>query len=81
MRAHLAGGGIIVAATHGPLGIDAQELRLESWTLPRARQTPSPLVGEGWGGGSKLDDGKHPITPTPTPTPDPSPQGGGERRR
>ena len=28
MRAHLAGGGMIVAATHGPLGIDAKELRL-----------------------------------------------------
>jgi heme exporter protein A len=29
MQAHLGGGGIIVAATHGPLGIDARELRLE----------------------------------------------------
>ena len=29
MQAHLAGGGIIVAATHGPLGLDgAKELRL-----------------------------------------------------
>ena len=28
MRRHLAGGGIILAATHGPLGIDAPELRL-----------------------------------------------------
>ncbi|MGJ4940819.1 heme ABC exporter ATP-binding protein CcmA [Bradyrhizobium sp. HKCCYLS1011] len=28
MRAHLAGGGLIVAATHGPLGIDARELRI-----------------------------------------------------
>ena len=28
MRAHLSGGGMIVAATHGPLGIDAAELRL-----------------------------------------------------
>jgi heme exporter protein A len=28
MREHLAGGGMIVAATHGPLGIDARELRL-----------------------------------------------------
>jgi heme exporter protein A len=29
MRAHLAGGGLILAATHGPLGIEAtQELRL-----------------------------------------------------
>jgi heme exporter protein A len=30
MRAHLAGGGLIVAATHGPIGLgDTQELRLD----------------------------------------------------
>jgi heme exporter protein A len=28
MRDHLAGGGIIIAATHTPLGIDARELRM-----------------------------------------------------
>jgi heme exporter protein A len=28
MRGHLAGGGIIIAATHTPLGIDARELRM-----------------------------------------------------
>jgi len=28
MRQHLAGGGMIVAATHGPLGLDMKELRL-----------------------------------------------------
>jgi heme exporter protein A len=28
MRGHLMGGGIIIAATHGPLGIEARELRL-----------------------------------------------------
>lgn len=28
MRAHLAGGGLILAATHGPLGLDTRELRL-----------------------------------------------------
>jgi heme exporter protein A len=28
MREHLSGGGIIVAATHGPLGIEARELRI-----------------------------------------------------
>jgi heme exporter protein A len=28
MREHLATGGLIVAATHGPLGIDARELRI-----------------------------------------------------
>jgi heme exporter protein A len=28
MREHLGGGGLIVAATHGPLGLDARELRI-----------------------------------------------------
>jgi heme exporter protein A len=28
MRTHLAGGGLILAATHAPLGLEAQELRL-----------------------------------------------------
>jgi heme exporter protein A len=28
MRTHLSGGGLILAATHAPLGLDAQELRL-----------------------------------------------------
>jgi heme exporter protein A len=33
MRAHLAGGGLIVAATHGPIGLDnPQELRLGAMT-------------------------------------------------
>src|SRR5262245_22965079 len=43
---------------------------------PQAQRAPSPLVGEGWGGGSLLMHETHP--PTSTPTPDPSPQGGGE---
>jgi heme exporter protein A len=30
MTRHLDGGGLIVAATHGPLGIDAAELRIGS---------------------------------------------------
>jgi heme exporter protein A len=29
MREHLARGGLIVAATHAPLGIEARELRIE----------------------------------------------------
>jgi heme exporter protein A len=28
LRGHLGGGGIVLAATHGPLGLDARELRL-----------------------------------------------------
>jgi len=44
MRQHLDGGGLIMVATHGPLGIEAKELQL-GWSAP------SPLEGEGWGGG------------------------------
>ena len=36
-------------------------------------RSPSPLVGEGWGGG----DGRTVVVGIP-PTPSPSPQGGGE---
>jgi heme exporter protein A len=80
MRAHLAGGGLIVAATHGPLGLDGvKELRLEP--SPQAQSAPSPLVGEGGGGGS-LSEGNAspPAIARTTPTPDPSPQGGGEKK-
>ena len=41
------------------------------------RGTPSPLVGEGRGGGS--GECGTALPPLSTPTPDPSPQGGGER--
>src|SRR5215471_2529715 len=47
--------------------------------VPRTRSAPSPLVGEGWGGGSC--DVSHVPPPRfhrATPTPNPSPQGGGE---
>jgi len=41
MQAHLAGGGLIVAASHGPIGLEkTQVLRLE-------QALPSPLEGEG----------------------------------
>jgi heme exporter protein A len=37
MQAHLAGGGIILAATHGPLQLDgARELNLDGVSAPRA---------------------------------------------
>jgi heme exporter protein A len=43
MRKHLNDGGLILAATHGPLGMGAtQELRLD-------QPVPSPLEGEGQG--------------------------------
>jgi heme exporter protein A len=74
MRAHLTEGGIILAATHGALGLGATpELRLDG-------SSPSPLVGEGRGGGS--EGGAIASTTAmnlATPTPNPSPQGGGER--
>jgi heme exporter protein A len=97
MRNHLAGGGIIVAATHGPLGIDARDLRLDS---PPPPQAPRAL--------SSMQPGPGPVAPndsaqvgqariamrqgggaqladsdyqTTTPTPDPSPQGEGNRER
>jgi ATP-dependent Lhr-like helicase len=40
---------------------------------PHTRRAPSPLEGEGWGGGSKL------LPTSLIPTPNPSPQGGGEQ--
>ena len=54
MRRHLAGGGIIVAATHGPLGIAARELRLGSQEPSQALAAPpdasSPLASLARGG-------------------------------
>ena len=36
MRFHLAGGGLILAATHGPIGLDgAAELRLDGNFIPQ----------------------------------------------
>jgi DNA ligase-1 len=47
---------------------------------PGASRTPSPLVGEGWGGGSSGHAEAITIAPhLPTPTPNPSAQRGGER--
>jgi len=46
MREHLAGGGLIVAATHAPLGLEGAK------TLRLGEASPSPLSGEAWGEGS-----------------------------
>ena len=73
MRTHLAEGGLIMAATHGGIGLpNAQELRLDD-------PSPSPLVGEGRGGGSG-GDATPPTIASHLTTPTPSPQGGGEQR-
>jgi heme exporter protein A len=43
MRAHLAGGGLIMAATHGVLGLDgARELTLDQTSSPQAAAEASP---------------------------------------
>ena len=48
MQKHLAEGGIILAATHGALGLDGtKELLLDHANSPRAQTVPSPLEGEG----------------------------------
>ena len=47
-------------------------------SFARTATSPSPLVGEGRGGGSC--DGARLCQNLPTPTPDPSPQGGGEKK-
>jgi heme exporter protein A len=47
MGRHLSGGGIIVAATHGPVGLpEAGELRLGTTLGPKATETPpiTPMV-------------------------------------
>jgi hypothetical protein len=47
--------------------------------VPRTLRAPSPLAGEGWGGGSfECALAAPPSSETLTPTPNPSPQGGGE---
>jgi hypothetical protein len=83
MRAHLAAGGLILAATHGSIGIGStQELWLGQITSATAQTHPSPLVGEGWEGGSGGDaTASTAAIHLATPTPSPSPQGGGEREK
>ncbi|SRR6266540_3976283 len=69
MREHLAGGGIILAATHGPIGLQgARELRLGD-TDEVPLDGPAPSLGEGWGRGSVVASeqaGYPPSCPSPT---------------
>jgi heme exporter protein A len=60
MRAHLAGGGLIVAATHGPLGLDAKELRLGSGAgaQPTVDSVPGVLPGPLAGAGAERTDAR-----------------------
>lgn len=50
LEAHLAGGGIVIAATHQPLGIAARELRLEARGAgaPTGLSAEDLAVAEGW---------------------------------
>ena len=73
MQAHLTGGGIVLAATHGPLQLGgARELNLDYFS-------PSPPLGEGQRGGSRGDAQSSPPAQFLT-TPTPDPQGGGEQK-
>ena len=67
MRSHLAAGGLIIAAAHGPIGLEAaKDLRLgEPMNAPHAR-APSPAAGEGWGGGTHA---RICCMPPPCPSP------------
>jgi len=75
MRSHLTGGGLIMAATHGPLGIDAKELRLE--TSPEARLASSTLAE---GGALARSPASSPAQDRATSTASPFPHRGGEPR-
>src|SRR5208283_4728183 len=60
---------------------DLSETVALMWPSPLARRTPSSLVGEGWGGGSRGDANASTLASLlPTPTPSPSPQGEGEEQ-
>jgi ATP-dependent helicase HrpB len=54
---------------------EAARGQAQRWASQVALTSPSPLAGEGRGGGSQARDAR-----VGTPTPNPSPQGGGERR-
>jgi DNA ligase-1 len=57
---------------------DLSETVALMWPVsPRGRSAPSPLEGEGWGGGSNV--GARSTPNSRTPTTNPSPQGGGEQ--
>ena len=72
---------------HYPTEFDSTCLHNRCMRLPSLRSTPSPLVGEGWGGLGRVGEGRgkrgvvvglRGISTTTTPTPGPSPRGGGE---
>jgi DNA ligase-1 len=71
---------VLFALSYDYVG-DLSETVALMWPSPLAEQTPSPLVGEGWGRGSGGDvKASTSAQHLPTPTPNPSPQGGGEPR-
>ena len=70
----IAGGGIMSGAQEP--AEQAPKLIGAELSCGRSTATPSPHVGEGWGGGSGDCGNAMPHLTTPTPVP--SPQGGGE---
>jgi DNA ligase-1 len=71
---------VLFALSYDYVG-DLSETVALMWPAPSplAQRTPSPLVGEGWEGGSGGDEhASTNVIPLATPTPNPSPQGGGE---
>ncbi len=71
---------VLFALSYDYVG-DLSETVALMWPPPLAPQTPSPFMGEGWGGGSGGDVKASTLAQhLPTPTPSPSPQGEGESR-
>jgi DNA ligase-1 len=75
---------VLFALSYDYVG-DLSETVALMWPTPLPQRAPSPLVGEGWGGGSgrevRAAKSARSFAASPsgaTPTPDPSPQGGGE---
>jgi heme exporter protein A len=79
MQAHRQEGGLILVATHGPLGLAAtQELQLDAIESAATPAAPSSLIGEGMETGSR-EDGQAPVgfAPLSKPTPYACPQAKG----
>jgi heme exporter protein A len=78
MRAHVGEGGLILAATHGPLGLAAtHELRLGEPSAPPVHAAPSPVLGEEGPASADLEArSSTTAVRVATPTAGSSPRGG-----